>query len=223
MSEINTDVAKNLDLIIRKDNDVKIIITALDGSGTAFDFTGATVSILLFRSKDQNPFITKVSDTDTDYISISSNIITVNLIDDLTSLSPAKYYWALRYTDSAGLVKDFFVNTYRIIVGASEEDITDTDLTVAITLSTVTVSLTVQFGMSQTFRKSENLIGTKNGSNNTFTLPRSYLADLEFIIFNGRILESGVAYTRSGLTITMLSGYIPLSTTSLKSMGVTSV
>ena len=103
MSEINTDISKNLDLIIRKDNDVKIIITALDGSGDPFDFTGATISVLLFRSKDQSPFITKVSDVDTDYVSISSNVITVNLIDDLTSISPGKYYWALRYTDSTGI------------------------------------------------------------------------------------------------------------------------
>jgi len=223
MSEINTDISKNLDLIIRKDNDVRIIITASDSTGDPFDFTGATISVLLFRSKDQNPFITKVSDVDTDYVSVSSNVITVNLIDDLTSISPGKYYWALRYTDSTGLIKDFFVNTYRIIVGASEEDVTDTDITIAINLSTVTVNLTIQFGISQTFRKQEDLTGTKNGVNTTFTLPRNYLTDLEFIIFNGRILAKDVAYTRSGTTITMLSGYIPISTTSLKSMGVTSV
>ena len=56
------------------------------------------------------------------------------------------------------------------------------------------------------------LLGTRDGVNNTFTINTSVPAgdiQIEFIIWNGLILRPTVGYIRSGLTITMQSGYIP--------------
>jgi len=56
---------------------------------------------------------------------------------------------------------------------------------------------------------SESLGGTKNGVNTGFTV--SYVPTSTFfaLYLNGQRLKSGVGYTRSGLNITALPGYIP--------------
>lgn len=51
------------------------------------------------------------------------------------------------------------------------------------------------------------ITGTIDGSNDTFTLPASYLRVL--LYRNGALLNESIAYTISGATITFLPGYIP--------------
>jgi hypothetical protein len=48
----------------------------------------------------------------------------------------------------------------------------------------------------------EDLTGTKNGTNVTFTL--GAIPDIVNIYWNGQMLREGTGYTRSGLTITMV-------------------
>lgn len=64
----------------------------------------------------------------------------------------------------------------------------------------------------QTIR--ENPTGAKNGVNATFTI--SVVGSVVLVIWNGTVLDEGVGYTRSGVTITMAAGYIPISTDSLE-------
>jgi hypothetical protein len=51
------------------------------------------------------------------------------------------------------------------------------------------------------------ITGTIDGTNDTFTLPSTYLRVL--LYRNGALLNENVAYTISGATITFLPGYIP--------------
>ena len=60
----------------------------------------------------------------------------------------------------------------------------------------------------------EDLTGTKNGVNDTFTITIG--GSIVMVIWNGTVLEEGVGYTRADKTITMAAGYIPGATDSLE-------
>jgi hypothetical protein len=49
----------------------------------------------------------------------------------------------------------------------------------------------------------EDLTGTKNGINTTFTL--GAIPTVVMVLWNGQVLDEGVGYTRSGATVTMTS------------------
>lgn len=59
---------------------------------------------------------------------------------------------------------------------------------------------------SSKFKFNVDLIGTKNGSNRTFTIPvtLALVANTESIFLNGLLLKRNVGYTISGNTVTML-------------------
>lgn len=63
----------------------------------------------------------------------------------------------------------------------------------------------------------ENVTGTRNNSNNLFSISH-VPTQLVLIIWNGLILEENVGFVRAGTTITMQAGYIPRSTDSLKAL-----
>ncbi len=219
MSELNLDYAKNLDLSVRRNGLITVTIDCGD-----FDFSPGYVEVELYRAsgmaKTSNPFKTVNSDDDTDYITVSDSVVTIKFRDALTSLQARKYFWLFRYVDANEDCHIWLVGDYEIIGAKSDEDVTDTTLTISITEPSYTVNLTIQANISTIFYSPEDLTGTKNGVNTAFTLPHNYKTDQEIIIFNGRILKSGTGYTRSGTTITMLSGYVPTSLTVLQSMGV---
>ena len=65
-----------------------------------------------------------------------------------------------------------------------------------------------------------DMVGIKNGSNPTFTFPNgdTPIANSEMIFLDGVKLRRGTGYTIVGGTITMLSGYIPISTSILETL-----
>lgn len=77
-----------------------------------------------------------------------------------------------------------------------------------------TVAFTSDIVALPTFVTREAVAGTKNGVNATFTLANSPTAGSEMLFLNGILLNQGAGndYTISGLTITMLTGMIPVST-----------
>lgn len=65
----------------------------------------------------------------------------------------------------------------------------------------------------------EDVAGTKNGSNTAFTVssdPGSL--GLVILYLNGTLLDEGLAYTRLGTAVTMISPFIPESTDSFEAL-----
>ena len=219
MSEINFDFANNLHLTVRRKGSFILQISALL-DGEAFDFNNRHIEVLIFNSRsDSNAYKTKFSTTDTDYITISGNAITVKFRDELTNLQSNKYFWALKYVDENDEPHFWLVGDYKVISGYSDEDVVNTNLTINLTETIGSITLTLLSSFSQTFKSLENIVGTKNGINTTFTLPRNYIEDAEIIILNGAVLKKTTDYTRSGLTITMILE-APASDANFQSMGV---
>lgn len=219
MSELNFDEAKNLTLTVRYGGSYTLRMTVLL-DGNAFDFTGKSVDFYLLRNKSSLATDTlKNSAVDTNYINITGNVITVSLKDDLTLINPMKYFWVLRYIDENSEPHYWLLGDYKVITGYSDEDVTDTLITFNITETIGSITLTLLSSLNQIWCPLEDIVGTKNGINATFTLPQNYVDGGEIIILDGTIRTKNVDYTRTGLTIVMLTD-IPASSSNFKSMGV---
>lgn len=222
MSQINFDYAYNYDLKLRRSGYFERTFTFLLGS-SAFDFTDRSVKIMLFRDKSNvnidSPYISKNSDDDASYITIADNVVTVYFTGDLTSLQPNKYFWVLAMIDENDKAHIWFVGDYKIINGKSDNSVTASDLTVTISDTAGSVSVTISADFTYIPRPFEDITGTKNGVNTTFTLPRTYITGYEVVKLNGVILTGGgVDYTRTGTTIEMETA--PEGTDNFQSMGM---
>jgi len=221
MSEINLDYAKNEDLVLRRNGYFVRTYTVLLGE-SAFSFTNRSIKVMLFRNKSNvdidSPYISKNSDDDTSYVTIADNVVTVYFTGDLTDLRASKYFWVLAMIDENDKPHIWFVGDYKIIMGASDESVASSDLTVTISDTVGNVNVTISADFTYIPRPFEDITGTKNGVNTTFTLPRSYITGYEVVMLNGVILTGGgVDYTRTGATIEM--EVAPESTDNFKSMG----
>ena len=146
MLEVNLDYAKNLDLTVRRNGFSELTInTYLNGA--PFNFSGGTVQLLLFSNKFNNiPYLTKTSGIDTDYINITSNVISIKLWKDLSALNTQKYFWCIVYTDSNGEPQYWLVGDYKAVSGQSDEDALTSGTTINITTLTQNIYLNIFSG-----------------------------------------------------------------------------
>ena len=217
---INLDYAYNLILTLRRAGFYIRTFTVLLDSA-AFDFSNGYVELIVFRDREcRSEVISKNSDDDPTYISITGNVITTYFFADLTDLNPQKYFWVLRYVDQNGKYHYWLAGDYEVYTGKPKGDADSSNYTISIPDALGSITLSLSSASAKVWYPPEDLTGTKNGVNKTFTLPEDYIDGEEVIIQDGVVLERNDTidgYTRSGTTITMVIA--PESTTKLKSFG----
>jgi hypothetical protein len=153
-------------------------------------------------------------------IPIVNGVVQDNRILPTINLTPPNVRFYDYWVDSAGVIVGSGVALFPINVEAdytltvptltsptAETDIPDlTSPSTAQVITTLTITTVIH----------EELTGTKNGSNLTFTISA---APVNFMIlfFNGFKLDLGTDFTRSGTTITLLTA-APISTDNLEAM-----
>lgn len=215
---INLDYAYELDLTLRRAGYyIRDIAVTVDG--LPFNFSGGKVEVVIFRdSTCRSEVVSKSSDVDTDYVSITDNVIRISFFGDLTDINANKYFWVLRYTDSEDKPHYWLAASYKVFTGKPIGDAGSSSYTIEIPDAIGEITLELTTNLSYQLYYPEDILGTKNGVNVTFTLPRNYGTGKEIIFYNGNFLTRDVDYTRTGLSITMIIE-APASTSNFKSMG----